>query len=156
MSLIAEITPNIPSNAPNNVFSDWGGLIRYTTSGHPNIPAPDLGTGVAVLSTGKDGAQGGEINIAIADVANRYILECLVSETDIVAELSDGNSVQLAAPVIDRPSPDEIWATFVTPRIVSGSWVRARISFAGTFSGEQVPAVDTWAIYKVRIIRVEM
>lgn len=154
MVLVAEVTPNQPFVASPGVFTDWGGVLRYTTSTHPNMPSPDPGTGIAVLSTGKNGAPGGEVNVGVADTVHRYVIECLVSEPDLVAELSDGVNVQIANAVIDRPSPDEILASFVTPKIVSGNWTNIRIYHRGTFTGGQ-PAVDSWALFRIRVFRVD-
>ncbi|MEZ5816962.1 MAG: hypothetical protein R3D44_07760 [Hyphomicrobiaceae bacterium] len=138
-----------------SVFTDMAGLSRLMTSGHPDLPNPAPDSGLLEFLTGFDGSILGEINIAISDAGSRYVVECLVSDVNIVAELSDGvNPVQVAAPVIDTPNPDETWAAFLTPTVLAGPWTRIRIYYRQDWGSIGAPSVDSWTLFKARITRV--
>lgn len=159
MALICELSAMKTYDEQNaQVFLDLGGVLRFTTTGHPNMPSPDPGSGLIEFATGLDASNGnflGELNVAISETTRRYVVECRVSTPHIEAEVSDGtNPVQVVAPVIEMPGPDEIWASFVTVRPLSGAWTKIRIYYKQTW-GQQPPPDTSWLVYKIRVWRID-
>jgi hypothetical protein len=157
MTLLSELSAMATYDANHGVSIDLGGVVRFTTRGHPNLPDPPPQHGLIDFSTGLDGSGGslGEINVAIADNVHRYLIEAHVSSPDLVAEVSDGtNPTQIIAPVIERPTPDEIWASFLTVRTQGNPLTQIRIYYKQSW-GQQTPPDTSWILYKLRVWRIE-
>lgn len=161
MSQICELSAMTTHDTRSvQVFMDLGGAARLTPHGHPNMPSlnPDPGVGIIDIATGFDGNPLGEVNIAIADTAYRYAIECQVESPEIVAEVSDGvNPMQILSPAIDRPSPDEVWASFVTVRPLdpaTNPFTKIRIYFRQDWGAQPVPTDTFWRLFRITVWQI--
>lgn len=161
MPLVGQVTPQVPFSSQQEggvtteIESDFGGISRLTTSGHPNLPAPPHPDGYCELETGLDGARLGEVNLIVKQTRSSFIVDVFVSTPHVVGEVRDGtNPVQTVQPVV-TPEIEGHKAQFVLPRAETGKGPELRVYYRQTWS-QQEPAPDTsWIFYKAAVYRYD-